>query len=436
MKYRLLSIQFICLLLLCSCAHHKQAESISMLHHQTIDLGEDFMGYGGFLAYSQGLVAGLEYAPSMQPFFCLKQDRTSQTFFRFGSKGRGPNEFLMPFSIQYLNNQTIGVWDAMFNTYYEFAIPNEHEGIKIDKEIKFQARSTRIIKTAFNQYIGLASNEGMFILVDSTGALINTFFEYPFQNSTEYKLTTRAHAYQGTLAINPSQNKFVYSSYHGEIIHFYEIENNNIETIAKIENEYPLYRIDENERAIGAAYGANGKNGYIATYATDNFVYAIFSGKTLLEQGKIVNFEGIILRIFDWKGALVKEYELDVPCSYLCVSDDDRKIWAIASMPKLDITMVLFELEHASEKEQVKESPMKQEIKGELFMKEPPVSVGNIWDISSLPDHVVQGRNDGSVEFVYDTVKYMMRIDTSTVVYEGRKMNRLRPVLEEKKNHP
>jgi len=35
------------------------------------------------------------------------------------------------------------------------------------------------------------------------------------------------------------------------------------------------------------------------------------------------------LHVFDWNGVIVKEYELNVPCSYLCISDDDSTIWAL-----------------------------------------------------------------------------------------------------------
>jgi hypothetical protein len=151
---------------------------------------------------------------------------------------------------------------------------------------------------------------------------------------------------------NSSKNKLVYSSYHGEIIHFYNIENNDIKVIAKIENAYPLYKNRPGEEE-GVMYGSNGKLGYIATYATDKYVYAIYSGKTLIEQGISVNFEGRILRVFDWCGSLVKEYELDIPCGYLCVSEDDSKMWAIASNP--DITMVTFDLDKTTEKKQFDE---------------------------------------------------------------------------------
>jgi hypothetical protein len=315
-----------------SCSTQKQTEPIGTLEHQIINTGEKYLGYGGFLAYCEGDIVGLELHPSVkQPFFNLMPNGE---FYFFGSKGRGPNEFLLPYSIQFVDGRTVGVFDAQTKTYSEFIVPNEGEGPKIEQEIRFQSVSSRIIKTAFDQYISLSLNdEKMFSLIDSTGSRVKTFFEYPYQNNGERKVEFRAYAYQGTLTANPSKTKFVYSSFRGEIIHFYSIAENNIEVITKVEKDYPLYKDESNGEIKGVSYDTNGKNGYIATYATDNFVYAIYSGQTVLEQveKRSVNFEGKTLRVFDWNGLLVKEYELDVPCSYLCVSDDDTKMWAVVT---------------------------------------------------------------------------------------------------------
>jgi hypothetical protein len=348
MKYRLLLLFFF----LSGCSNHKQTE-ITILKHQSIDLKEDYIGYGGFLALYQENIVGIDMSPSMQPFFCLKSNDSQNPFYYFGNRGRGPNEFLMPYSIQYINNQTVGVLDVRSGGYFEFKIPTENEGLAIDKKNFFQMPMTRIVKTAFNQYIGLSLGEKMFLLADSTGISINTFFEYPYKDKRERQLTNRSNAYQGTLAINPSKNKFVYSSFNGKIIHFYKIENNNIKLISKIEDEYPLYQ-KRNDEQGSIAFKREGKVGYIATYATDKYVYAIFSGKEILEQ-KSVNYEGGILHIFDWNGYLVKEYQLDILCSYLCVSEDDNKLWAITSDP--DIMLVYFDLKNAKTNNQMTEMP-------------------------------------------------------------------------------
>jgi hypothetical protein len=253
----------------------------------------------------------------------------------------------MPFSIQHIHNQTIGVYDSSASMYYEFDIPNEKEEVILYKKIKFADAQIRIIKTNYDQYIGLSMLNGLFIMSDSTGQTVNSFFEYPYKNESEHQLENkyRAFGYQGTFAVNPSKTKFSYSTFYGEVIHFYDIEKDNIKLISKIENEYPLYKKRDDD-VTGVIVGTESLIGYLATFATDRYVYALFSGKKA--EDKI--WEARTLRIFDWNGILTKEYELDVPSSYLCVSDDDSKLWTVASNP--DSELVYFDLENITENNQ------------------------------------------------------------------------------------
>ena len=205
MKLRLLLFQIMVFLVLCGCSDTRQTEHIQIIEHELIDLGGVYLGAGGFLTYRGGSVVGIDLHPAVkQPFFTLSQD---ETFYTFGNKGRGPDEFLMPFSIQLTEKQTIGVFDAQTNTYSEFDLPRKGESPKVKKEVKIESRSTRIIKTAFNQYISLLSLEDeMFSLIDSSGVQVNTFFEYPYQDKVERENKTRSIAYQGTLSANPLSN--------------------------------------------------------------------------------------------------------------------------------------------------------------------------------------------------------------------------------------
>ena len=402
MNYRLIIYIFIIIFSLCSCSNQKHKQAY-ILKNKSVFLGEDYIGYGGFLAFYQDNIVGVDFSPSMQPFFRLNLNGTSQPLFHFGNRGQGPNDFIMPYSIQHLYNQTIGVFDVMSRNFCELRIPKENEGLIIDKKIKIDARLSRVIKTVFNQYIGLSFDDGMFMLADSTGKLINTFFEYPYRDTNERLCAIRSFAYQGTLTVNPSKNKLVYSSYHGEIIHFYEIKNNSIHPITIIDNEYPLYKVMPNEND-GVMNDLNGKLGYIATYATDQYVYAIFSRETLHEHGIKVNLEGKILRIFNWNGVLVKEYELDLSCGFLCVSDDDDKIWTVVSDP--DITLALFELENTIEKKTV------EDIQKNNKIENPLMNEGELY--KSLPDFNAEIISD-SLFLDYDTAKYVPKISIDTL---------------------
>ncbi len=321
-----------------------------MLKHKLINLKGQFIGYGGFLTINNDRVIGMDFSPSQPPFFCLKPNETPPAFFHFGNKGQGPNDFLHPFSIQLINDSTIGSMDMSANTYMEFRIPQEGEEVEITKRMKFNfnARPLRMIKTAHNQYIGLSMQNSLFVMMDSTGNELNSFFEYPYRNKDELQLENRyrSYAYQGVLSANPTKTNYVYTPFNGEIIHFYTIENGNIKLINKIEKEYPLYKNNSDKTSTGVITSTECILGYISSYATEEFVYALFNGKKRIDQ-KRNDFEASILRVFDWNGTLKKEYELDIPCSHLCVSDDNSKLWAIATQPEM--TLVSFNLKPQKE---------------------------------------------------------------------------------------
>jgi len=333
-----------------SCTDSKNTKSdnpvyMGILEHRAIDTGEDFVGNGGPLAIYEDAIIGVDFTlgSSIPPFYCLKPDNDSLSFYHFGSKGQGPNEFLEPNSLQRIGINTLGANAPRSRSYCEFTVPLKDEEVRIDKKVALENYSSYVIKTAFNQYIALSMmGESMFNIADSTGKTVNTFFEYPYKNNDErerYDNKVRFFAYQGSLAANPSKTRFAYSANNGDIIHFYDIENNNIRLITKVENEYPLYGNRNIPGQFGVMLNAECLKGYLGLYATDQFVYALFSGK---EHNDPKCEEATTLRVFDWNGNLSKEYELDIPSLYLCVSDDDSKLWAIALDP--DILLVYFDL--------------------------------------------------------------------------------------------
>jgi len=341
------SLFLLALALLCGCGGREKTKTIDTAKHTAVDMGGCYLGAGGFLAYCEGEVAGIEMHRTQPPFFRLPGGASAEgSLSFFGSRGRGPNEFLMPYSIQHIAGRTVGVLDAMLNEYHEFDLPRGDELPTITKSVKFKSRSSRVLKTAFDQYIGLTFGERMFALLDSDGSTVDTFFEYPYEDAGERRIVSRAYAYQGSMAANPSKTRFVYTPFNGEIIHFYSIEKDRLNVIEKIEKEYPIYGDASQGDTQSVAFDAHGKNGYIALYATERFVYAIYSGQTVLEmtEKKATNYEGELLRVFDWSGAQVRELRLDIPCSYLCVSDDDTRMWAVATDASGEIVPVSFDL--------------------------------------------------------------------------------------------
>lgn len=237
----------------CSVKQKEEREE-RVLTHDVIEFKDDeFIGYGGFLIACRNGLAGLEEAASFPAFYYVKDAGDGYVLSRFVNRGQGPNDILVPFNMQYLNEDTIGAYDHMNMSYYNVPVPKDNESVNI-KRVRFDKRFYRIIKTAYNQYVALSGEDGLFVLLDSDGKTVNTFFEYPYKDGNEKSVgnSIRALAYQGSLVTNPSATKCVYAPFNGDIIRFYDIKKDNLGLINKTEKIFSDYVI-ENNRVVTKA---------------------------------------------------------------------------------------------------------------------------------------------------------------------------------------
>ncbi len=320
---------------------NKENQKNKILSHTKIGLKDGFIGNGGFLLICKNKVIGFEESALLPAFYRVEKDKNNFNLSRFVNRGQGPDEVLRPFNIQYQNEDTIGVYDIMNMSYYSIPITSNNDSIEIRKHINFNKRYFRVIKTAYRQYLALSNEDNLFELLNSDAQIIKTSFQYPYKNENEKTLqnSIRSIAYQGTLATNPNATRCVFAPFSGEIIQFYKIKKEDIELVNKIERDYPQYDI-ENGNAI---INANTNEGYLSIATTEKFVYALFNGcpiKESLESNE--SMEGQILRVFDWNGNEIKEFDLDIPCKHIGISHDDKILWAVAKAP--DISLVYFNL--------------------------------------------------------------------------------------------
>jgi hypothetical protein len=305
-----------------------------------------FIEYGGLMASFENKLIGLD-AKAGRPFYYLDYKEPDQLH-QFGEIGQGPTDFITPFSIQYINRETYGIYDVTKKSFTELALPEKNKEIAIKKEIQVEDKLTfHLMKTACNQHIGIGSyEEGMFLLMDSTGNTISYFFNYPCKDNEEQQIGNRfrAMAYQGILIPDRKGDCFVYACDVGDILHFYKVEKDKIEPVKKEEKMYPIYRaVEREDGGYGAPMSRKNKIGYISGDATNEYVYLLRGNRSLeyfLSEKK--EFETDNLVIYNWEGTLIKEIKLDIPCRYICVTPDNKKIWAIANTP--EPSLVFFNL--------------------------------------------------------------------------------------------
>ena len=326
-------LYFVFLLALTACGTQSKQELDAVLAHQTVEIKNDYLGKVGPLVATADKLYGVDFLLDTC-FYCI--DPTENTLQRFGTKGQGANEFLYPGSLQYVDENTIGIYDGRLRKYTEIDCQSgfnlSMRSPNLGERFSFYAK-----KLPDGQYIGIGPyDDGMFTLFNSSGVAQKCFYEYPYHDVDEktIKNVLRAMAYQGTFVSNPSKDKLAFSVSNGEILHFYQWKDDNLQIIRKIENRYPNYKPDEIGGGFSAIMSKENVYGYISLYATDQYVYALYSGETAkscLENNKEPDGDQLI--IFNWKGEKIKTLKLDIRCLTIAVTPDDKILYGIANNP-------------------------------------------------------------------------------------------------------
>ena len=173
---------FFSIILFMSSCQQKATESFEMLNHYIVD-DDLFIGNGGYMVHlNNNRIVGIDnVAPTC--FYLLNIDSSSYAICNFGNKGQGPNDFISPFSLQLIDEVTLGSYDISLRRFFEFSVfQNCSQYDMLKTTIFLDAPSYIIFKTAYNQYIGIGTYENeMFIIFDSEGEKINSFYEFPFK---------------------------------------------------------------------------------------------------------------------------------------------------------------------------------------------------------------------------------------------------------------
>ncbi len=330
-----------CLLaLLFSCSTKKEQEEviIQSLTHEVLMGDEYLIGRINDMALMNDSIPVVINVRSDNAFQVL--DYSRKKVLEVGNVGQGPDDFLLSFGLSSGMENTFSANDVNRRRFSTVHLNPEDDSWRVEHHLKFDSLMHIYVQPiANNRYVATGIYDDCHLmLLDEKGKPLKGFGEWPYQDEQEKKVPgkIRASVYQGKLEVSPSGDKLVFAVASGDMLYFYRIlPNGELELISKHENTYAHY-----DHTTGAHYGTAPFSN-IDACATDDYVYTLYAGRSLKEHG-MKCFQGNLIRVYDWKGTLVKKLQLDVDVEQIVVSKDDRKIYAIADLP--DPVLVVFEL--------------------------------------------------------------------------------------------
>lgn len=309
----------------------------ALVHHNSMNPSEYLMGAPVKMLLVDSILITLDYAS--ESFFHVFNIKRNEYLGNWGSKGQGPNEFLQPFSLTYLSPRNFLSYDLFDNSIKKISIDALKKGeIIYDKALSFNSISNlAILPVKDNNYVSFGMySSNMFKFLNTEGNEVGSFMDFPVEKKMDKKnIDNRnlAMAYQGTLAMNPSKDKFVYAVSSGTILGIYSINNISINQDFLLTCDYPQFTVDNPDGETSSPITKNAISGFLDVYVTDKYIYALYSGKNIVELREQA-FEGEDIYVFDWNGHPIIHYSIDMPIKNIAVLPNNKKIYAIANNPE------------------------------------------------------------------------------------------------------
>ncbi|WP_455665268.1 BF3164 family lipoprotein [Phocaeicola sp.] len=315
---------------------------MEVLQHKVINVPNVIIGSTGGLQKKGNSLIILDY--KSDSLFHLIDIKNKIYLGQFGRKGQGPNEFDHPNNIQIYDNDQICCYDGNKAEVKKIEIDSMNRKILCSAIVKFRDNwNFDVIPISSQTFLAHGCYEdAMFRIINEKDETLSVFASYPYKDESEKNISNRlrAMAYQGTMRMN-GRGYMAFAVTHAKLIYLYMVDGDKLIKLGEIIDSYAKYTPDTSvSGAYSVAFDGKYPECYMDLAITDDFVYALYSGRSFKEFETSCR-ESEYIYVYNWIGKLVKSYKLDIPVSRFCLDQQSKKIYAIANLP--DPTIVVFD---------------------------------------------------------------------------------------------
>lgn len=254
---------------------------------------------------------------------------------RFGSTGQGPDEIPLGtygyledknFYLFYDQTGYIGRYsiDSLYNTQ------NRLHPQRLTKYQLEEAQLSKAIPLNDSTFLGAGTYQSKFqyVLFDCNNRVIDYNIEIYNSNYENFNKYHKFLSNQGNLKKHPDKNRFVFSLNNSSNLDFIEIKDNKIQTIKSLHFADPNYQTISGDFLNRVIPSEDNIIGYLDTYATEKYVYALYADKKRVSVDKNNDYNSDTILVFDWDGNPVKKLKLTNEAYYICANEKHKKLYA------------------------------------------------------------------------------------------------------------
>ena len=174
--------------------------------------------------------------------------------------------------------------------------------------------------------------KGRYLYYDLESKESTIYCSYPvgkeYRNSPDF--VKNRIMISSVMAMKPDQSRFVCIHYNSGVVDICRIENGGIVRHKLLDFYYPKVRIrNNNDDYPTVAITRDHPNGFFSVQTDDQYIYALYSGKTYEDHGTQFGYCDYLL-VFDWDGNPVKAYHLEMPLTTIYWNRSEQILYGLS----------------------------------------------------------------------------------------------------------
>ncbi|WP_291162104.1 BF3164 family lipoprotein, partial [Gemmatimonas sp. UBA7669] len=293
------------------------------------------------LASSDSVLALIDRGADKQAIILSK--RTGRVLLEFGRKGSGPGEFRGPSSIEVdpRSTRTFWVLDAQLRRLTRTKLGQRSFSPKsIDAMVQpLNETYLELRPLSGNRFVGsgVFTNNSRLSIVDSNGMVTSRVGSLPKRPEgvppSVWQEAQRVH-----MAVSSSGQRIAVGTRFADRIELFDANGVRLGETQRHFSFEPEFKVGHFSIASGTkgpalAQGDKIRYGYVGLAATDQLIFAVFSGK-VRERFRDSGQFGQYLHVFDWAGRPVAVYHLGYGLLAIAVEPDGSRLYGIRHDPE------------------------------------------------------------------------------------------------------
>jgi hypothetical protein len=257
---------------------------------------------------------------------------------RLGRRGRGPGEFIGPYSMDVVADQQRPLWvyDVSLRRITRVRLPERIAMTPtVDSTLLLLSGASLVnpiwlgdtVLVALGSFAG-----GRFGFFGSSGRLLRTVGALP-PGEPGVPISVRQQAYQSVMRANRQHSLLAVGTRHASHFVVFRLDGSVVGQAEGAESFEPRYVVLPGERGPEIGSDLDLRFGYVSIATSDRHIFALFSGRTR-EQFPGRAMMGEWVHVYDWNARLVRRLRLDGEALAISVDNSGLELYAIQHEPE------------------------------------------------------------------------------------------------------